>query len=252
MNWISAWRSAAVRTSTMSTGQSCSTPAYSTRLPDLQGFGHFRRQADAPLFFGLQGFNALHAGQAARGKALILPGAEGLVGDLRIGQFAHDARGCPHYQLPGWHNHAGLHERHGTHDAGIPDYRAVHDDRIHAHHRVAPYRAAMQHGPVPHMAVFVNDGFEFVRAMNNAGILDVGTALHDDTAEITAQTCHRTHIHTRTDDDVSDQDSGGVNIGSGVDDRDDAIDGIHVQHDSSLLQRIFYQDKTVPRIATGP
>ena len=63
--------------------------------------------------------------------------------------------------------------------------------------------------------------------MRHAGILQVGTLLHDNTPEIPPQHGIRAYITTVGDDHITDKDCGLVDEGAGVDNRHESFDTIN-------------------------
>ena len=92
-----------------------------------------------------------------------------------------------------------------------------------------PTAAAVQHGAVADVAVFLDDGIGAGEAVHDAGVLQVGAAFEDEPAEVAAQAGAGADIAARPDDDVADQHGAGVHEGGGIDDGDDAVDGVNAE-----------------------
>ena len=110
------------------------------------------------------------------------------------------------------------------------DLGTVHDHRVHADQHVAADAAAVQHRAVADMAVLLDDRVGVGEAVHDAGVLEVRTLAQLQPAEIAAQAGGRADIAAGADDHVADQDRGRMDEGSGVDDRDQAVDGVYLGH----------------------
>src|SRR5690606_30080636 len=73
---------------------------------------------------------------------------------------------------------------------------------------------------------------------NDTGVLHVRAFLELDSAEIPPQTGERANIYARADDDVANEDRGGMHVGRRMDHGNDAVDGINFEHAAGL--RDFY------------
>ena len=118
----------------------------------------------------------------------------------------------------------------GGDDAFFAYFSVVHDDGVHADERVAADAAAVQDGAVPYVAVGFDDRVAAGEAVHDAGVLEIAAGLENEAAEIAAQNGLSADVAAWADDDIADEDGGGVHEGGGVDDRDDAFELVDVSH----------------------
>src|SRR5690606_32943538 len=123
---------------------------------------------------------------------------------------------------------------HGRDNTAFADDGAIHDHRVHADQGIASYGASVQHGAVPDMAIHIDQGVVFGYAVNNAAVLYVGALVERDAAEIATQACQGSYVHARPDDDVANQHGRRMHVGTGVDNRRDAVYGIDFEHWAGL------------------
>ena len=87
----------------------------------------------------------------------------------------------------------------------LADHRVVHDHRVHADKGVPAHPAAVQHGAVTDVPIFLDHRIGAGKAVHHASVLQVRATLQDQSPEVAAQACTRPHIAVRADDHVADQ-----------------------------------------------
>jgi hypothetical protein len=208
-----------------------------------QQFGQFDVLA---IRFGRgKGRRWTHRGEASPRELLIASRPFDLPSELGVRQLANDSRRNAGDERARRHDHPRLHECHRGNECGFTDRRVIVDDGIHADERIALHDAAMQHGAMTNVSFFLDDGADPRESMQYASILDIGALAQFDMAEIAAQARARTDVASGANNDIADQDGGGMNKCLTIDDWRDAVDRINSEvHVTtlSLIARCYRSD----------
>ena len=86
------------------------------------------------------------------------------------------------------------------------------------------------------VAILMHHRILIRRAVNNTGVLNIGAGLHDDAPEVPSQTGQRADVHALTNNDVTNQYSGRMNIGRGMNHGHQPINRINILH-TCLVQK---------------
>src|SRR5215472_16482458 len=95
----------------------------------------------------------------------------------------------------------------------------------------------MENCAVPDVSAGLDGCFHVRVGMNNAIILKITPCLYHDPTHITAKRCPRTDITTWANNNVANENRGGMNERCRIHYRDDTVDGIDVRHRNRLVRR---------------
>src|SRR5712692_3489815 len=139
----------------------------------------------------------------------------GLVG---AGQGALDLAGVAYYQAAGGDFGALEEQGAGGHDAAGADFYAVEDDGAHADQASGLDGAAVKGDAVADGDVVAEEQRIFVaHNVEDAAVLNIGARADANVVHVAADDGARPDAGVGADDDVADDDSGGVNVGGGGD-----------------------------------
>jgi len=85
----------------------------------------------------------------------------------------------------------------------------------------------MQDCAVSNVTIFLDHGVGSRESVHDTGILQVGAGFQNQAAEVAAQAGAGADIAVGADDDVANQHGTGMNVGSGINDRHNAVDGVN-------------------------